>query len=169
MYRPGLVRAILALSVAVVWCANSTAIAAEPTTITYWTFLDPRKDGPRERALAQVLQSFEQKNPDLKVRVEVLSFQDLTTKLITSVAAGLALKSDQVWGFAEGVGRPYSQVHRLLFPLIWAAGGDVVGKDGKAKFNGPEGVRAVQFFVDLAKVHKIMPPDVAGLPYEERV
>jgi multiple sugar transport system substrate-binding protein len=257
MDRSKVGRAVILLTAVVLWLAGTSAMAAEPTTITYWTFLDPRKDGPRERALAQVIQSFEEKNPDLRVRVEVLSMADLTTKLITSVAAGLgpdvtlvdppsvklargkvlepldrylqtldptmrndfyhpetrvyegktysvqlsgnasalfyrkdlfekaglkpprtvdelvkagmAVKTDQVWGFAEGVGRPYSQVHRVLFPLIWAAGGDVVTKDGKAAFNGPEGVRTVQFFVDMAKVQKIMPPDVAGLSYEERV
>ena len=240
------------------------AVAAEPTTITYWTFLDPRKDGPRERAVAQIIQSFEQKNPDIKVRVEVLSIQDLTTKLITSVAAGLgpdvtlvdppsvrlargkvlepldrfldtlepAARKDfyhpetrvyegktysvqlsanaaalfyrkdlldkaglkpprtvddlvkaakmltvdtngdgqiDVWGFAEGVARPLPQLHRFLYPLIWSAGGDVVGKDGKATFNSLAGVRAVQLFVDMVKVHKVIPPDVAGLSWEERV
>ena len=62
--------------------------AGEPTTITFWTFLDPRKTGPRERALAQIIQSFEQKQPDIKVRVELFPWKDIAPKLIVSAAAG---------------------------------------------------------------------------------
>ena len=73
------------------------------------------------------------------------------------------------WGFAGGTARSQPFAHRTLFPLIWAQGGNVVGPDGKAVFNSPAGVKAVQWFVDLVKVHKVMPPDIVNLTYDERL
>lgn len=239
------------------------AAAAEPTTITFWTFLDPRKTTPREKAWGDIIQAFEQKYPDIKIRTELFPWKEISPKLIVAAAGGrgpdvtmvemdlreklarakalepldrylaawepaarkdfhhpdtrvidakttslnlwsngsaLFYRQDlfekagltppktidefiqaakaltvgvegrvSQWGFAEGIARSQPYAHRFLFPLIWAAGGTIVGPGGKAAFNGPTGVKAVQFFVDLIKVNKVMPPDIVNLTYDERL
>jgi multiple sugar transport system substrate-binding protein len=243
------------------------ANAADTTIIKFWTFLDPKKSGPREKAWAGIIESFEKQHPDIKVQTEVFPWKDIAQKLIVSAAAGRgpdvtlvevnlreklvrgktlepldsylkgqdfgqeflsdfyhpdsrvydgktyalnlwtngsaifyrtdlfekaglsppktldefsavakALTKDidgdgkiDQWGFAEGIARSQPFAHRFLFPLIWAQGGTIVGPKGEATFNGPAGVKAVQFFVDLVKTYKAMPPDVVNLTYDEKL
>ncbi|OGC02846.1 MAG: hypothetical protein A3G35_10325 [candidate division NC10 bacterium RIFCSPLOWO2_12_FULL_66_18] len=239
------------------------ALAGEPTTVTFWTFLDPRKATPREKAWGEIIQAFERKHPDIKIRAELFPWKEISPKLIVAAGGGRGpdvtmvemdlreklargkilepldrylatwdpvsrkdfyhpdtrvidgktyslnlwsngsalfyrqdlfekaglkpprtidefIKAAKVltvgpegrvsqWGFAEGIARSQPYAHRFLFPLIWAAGGTVVGRDGKATFNGPAGVKAVQFFVDLVKVDKVMPSDIVNLTYDERL
>jgi multiple sugar transport system substrate-binding protein len=244
--------------------AFATAQAGE-TTLTFWTFLDPKKNTPREQAWTQIIQSFEKQHPGIKVRPEIFPWKEISPKLIVAATAGrgpdvtlvevdlreklargkvleplnsylaasdavslsdfyhpdtrtfdgntyslnlwtngsaLFYRSDlfekaglkppktveefvrvakaltmdtngdgkiDQWGFAEGIARSQPFAHRFLFPLIWAGGGSIAGEDGKATFNDPSGVRAVQFFADLIKTHKVMPPDVVNLTYDERL
>ena len=50
--------------------APAIAVAQAPQTITMWTFLDPARPGGRERALKQMIDSFEAANSTLRIRVE---------------------------------------------------------------------------------------------------
>jgi multiple sugar transport system substrate-binding protein len=48
-----------------------------------------------------------------------------------------------------------------IYPLIYQAGGEVIDeKSNKAVFNSPAGVKAVQWYVDLINVHKVVVPGV---------
>lgn len=239
--------------------------AAENVTLTFWTFLDPKKNGPREKAWAEIIESFEKNNPGITIRTEVFPWKEISPKLIVAsssgrgpdvtmvetdlaeklargkilepldryiatsdpklrddlyhpetrifdgktyslnvwtngsalfyrkdlfekanlkpprtldelVAAAKTLTVDvngdgriDQWGFAEGTARSQPFAHRTVFPLIWAQGGSIVAPDGKAVFNSPAGVKAVQWFVDLVKVQKVMPPDIVNLTYDERL
>ncbi len=239
--------------------------AVENVTLTFWTFLDPKKNTPREKAWAEIIQAFEKKNPGITVRPEVFPWKEISPKLIVASSAGrgpdvtlvetdlseklargkilepldryiaagdprirddlyhpetrivdgqtfslnmwtngtalfyrkdlfekaglkpprtvdefvAAAKTLTVdsrgdgridqWGFAEGTARSQPFGQRTLFPLIWAQGGVIVTPDGKAAFNNPAGVKAVQWFVDLVKVQKVMPPDIVNLTYDEHL
>lgn len=51
-----------------------------------------------------------------------------------------------------------------FYPWFWQAGGEMLKEeDGKLApaFNSPEGVAALQFWVDLVKTHKVMPEGTA--------
>jgi multiple sugar transport system substrate-binding protein len=256
---------VMLATMAVSTIAVAPAYAADNVTLTFWTFLDPKKNGPREKAWAEIIQSFEKKNPGITVRPEVFPWKEISPKLIVAstsrrgpdvtlvetdlseklargkilepldqyiaatdprlrddfyhpetrivdgktysinvwtngsavfyrkdlfekaglkpprtlddfVADAKALTVDtngdgriDQWGFAEGTARSQPFAHRTLFPLIWAQGGTIVSPDGKAVFNSPAGVKAVQWFVDLVKVQKVMPPDIVNLTYDERL
>ena len=67
--------------------ASATAQAGE-TTLTFWTFLDPKKTTPWERAWTQIIQLFEKQHPGIKIRPEVFPWKEISPKLI--VAATLA-------------------------------------------------------------------------------
>lgn len=56
----------------------------------------------------------------------------------------------------------------LLMTLIWQNGGDLVTRDGKAAaIAEPAAVEALQYFYDLAAVHRVAPPPpVFGRSYE---
>lgn len=42
-------------------------------------------------------------------------------------------------------------------PWLWQNGGEIVGDDGKASFNSPEGKEATEFFLNLLTVDKVVP------------
>lgn len=47
-----------------------------------------------------------------------------------------------------------------FFDFLFQKGGQIFDENGKAAFNSPEGVAALQFMVDLKNLYKVMPPDV---------
>ncbi|MCB8881446.1 sugar ABC transporter substrate-binding protein [Acidisoma cellulosilytica] len=73
---------------------------AAPVTLNFWAAWDPTKsdgiDGMKQIAL------FEQSHPDIKVNVQVIAFDALHDKLITSVVGGDA--PDISWGLVEWLG-----------------------------------------------------------------
>ncbi|MFE0150749.1 ABC transporter substrate-binding protein [Nonomuraea sp. NPDC059007] len=49
-------------------------------------------------------------------------------------------------------GAPETSLNLSFYPILWANGGTVFSADGKkAAFNGPEGVKSLQFLLDLQK------------------
>ncbi len=54
-----------------------------------------------------------------------------------------------------------------LRPLIYQAGGKDFAPDGTPLMDSPEGAAALQFAVDLANKHKVMPKGVANFAYGE--
>lgn len=61
-----------------------------PVTITYWDFVDPKAEGPRSKALADNLKAFEDANPGIKVKVEVLPWNQIDPQLMQAAGAGKA-------------------------------------------------------------------------------
>ncbi len=56
-----------------------------------------------------------------------------------------------------------------IYPLIYQAGGEVIDeKTNRAVFNGPAGIKAVQWYVDLVNVHKVSVPGVLSSGEKEK-
>ncbi len=62
--------------------------SAEPITLRYWDFIDPKLDNPRSRALALHIARFEAANPNIKVSVEVIPWPQIAPQMIQAAAAG---------------------------------------------------------------------------------
>ncbi|MBS1331712.1 MAG: sugar ABC transporter substrate-binding protein [Christensenellaceae bacterium] len=80
-----LVSLIIALAVAL--SLTGAAFAEEPVTITYATF---SASGAQEETLKKMVEVFEEKNPDIKVDVQLTGYDDYFTKLATTVGGGNA-------------------------------------------------------------------------------
>jgi multiple sugar transport system substrate-binding protein len=73
---------------------------AAPVTLNFWVSWDPTKaDGIESTKL---IEAFEQAHPDIKVNIQVIAFDALHDKLITSVVGGDA--PDLSWGLVEWLG-----------------------------------------------------------------
>ncbi|WP_210495109.1 ABC transporter substrate-binding protein [Microvirga antarctica] len=81
-------------SVVMAMCLGATGAVAE-TTVRMWSFLDPSKDTPRERALAQIITGFERKHSDIKIKVEPQIWHQLADKF--TLAAGSGGAPDVAW------------------------------------------------------------------------
>lgn len=79
---------LLSLVLALVLTFGLAASAlAEPTTITYAHFSG---SGAQEETLKKMIAVFEEKNPDIKVDLQITGFEDYFTKLATTVGGGNA-------------------------------------------------------------------------------
>ncbi len=88
-----------ALAIPAVW---RRADAQAPTTVTMWTFLDPSRPGGRESALKQMIESFEARNPTVKIRVEPQVWTTLAEKFVLGHNTRNA--PDICWVNAENLG-----------------------------------------------------------------
>jgi multiple sugar transport system substrate-binding protein len=75
-------------------------VRAAPITLDFWVAWDPTKSDGIEGA--KQIEMFEHAHPDIKVNVQVIAFDALHDKLITSVAGGDA--PDISWGLVEWLG-----------------------------------------------------------------
>ena len=66
------------------------ATTSKPVTLRVATFLNPKGTTPREKAFTSIVGSFQKKNPDITINVEVLPYDQLDTKLIVENAAKTA-------------------------------------------------------------------------------
>lgn len=74
---------------------------------------------------------------------------------IRAVAPKLAENGVAVLDYA---GSPEMTLNLSFFPLLWQAGGSVFTEDGSdVAFDGPEGVEALQFLLDLKEMGGIVP------------
>jgi multiple sugar transport system substrate-binding protein len=233
--------------------AQSAAVGG---TITVWEFIDPKTAGPRPEALRKNIALFQQKYPDIKLNVEVVSANLIYPQLIQSAAAkkgpdvakvaSLFLEEQiragtldplddftkdmdkgdwllpwetTVWdghkyaipyeyrnvvlmyrkqafaqkgltppktwqevaevagkigpdgpmgiGMGLGAGELGNWVGEWFPSAVWSAGGEVFDTHGKAVFNSPAGVRAVQIIPDLIFKYKGMSKAVLGWAYNE--
>lgn len=62
----------------------------EPTTLTYWDFIDPSQDNARANALKENVEAFEVANPDITIDLQVVSLGDMLNRLPQAAAAGQA-------------------------------------------------------------------------------
>lgn len=70
-----------------------TSVHAAPavrrkTTIRFWTFLDPKATGPRERAQTQMIANFQAKYPEIEVVIEMAPWQTIDRQIIQAAQAG---------------------------------------------------------------------------------
>lgn len=71
----------------------------------------------------------------------------------------------EMYGFViTGVGDPFL---RQYSDFLWMWGGDFIDDNMNPIFNSPEGIEALQFYVDIIHKYKIVPPDSAGYRWEE--
>lgn len=75
----------LFLVLAMVLSLTLSALAEEPVTITYAHF---SAAGFQEETVKQMIAVFEEKNPDIKVDLQITGFDDYFTKLATTVGGG---------------------------------------------------------------------------------
>lgn len=68
----------------------TSTIAFAQTTVTMWSFLDPAKSSPRERALKQIIDGFEAKHPSIKIKVEPQIWHQIAPKFVMAAATGAA-------------------------------------------------------------------------------
>lgn len=80
--------------------AASLPARAAPVTLNFWAAWDPTKSDGIE-GMHQV-KLFEAAHPDIKINVQVIAFDALHDKLITSVVGGAA--PDISWGLVEWLG-----------------------------------------------------------------
>jgi multiple sugar transport system substrate-binding protein len=57
-------------------------------TLRYWTILDPKGIGPRERAQTQIIQAFHKKYPNIEVVPEIMPIGMMDRQLIQATQAG---------------------------------------------------------------------------------
>jgi multiple sugar transport system substrate-binding protein len=82
--------------------APAIAVAQAPQTITMWTFLDPARPGGRERALKQLIDSFEAANSTLRIRVEPQVWTTMAERFVLGHNARNA--PDICWVNSENLG-----------------------------------------------------------------
>lgn len=81
-------------------CLTSLAAQAAPVTLNFWAAWDPTKSDGIEGAKQIAL--FEKSHPDIRVKTQIIAFDALHDKLITSVVGGDA--PDISWGLVEWLG-----------------------------------------------------------------
>jgi len=70
------------------------------------------------------------------------------------------LTKEDMWGFGTMTDNSLGTPERWFYFLL-AQGGEPLNSDGKATYDSEEGIKALQFYVDLANKYKVMPRDVA--------
>ncbi|KRE07995.1 hypothetical protein ASE63_21930 [Bosea sp. Root381] len=84
------------------------------------------------------------------------------------VEFGKKVSGDGRWGYGFFGGKQ-QLVHAVyLQPHIHGRGGRILGDDGKATFTDDAAVRAYKFLSDCVHVHKITPPDVVNMSWEDQ-
>ena len=78
---------LLALVMAVALLLSLVSIASAETTLTYATF---SASGAQEETLKAMIKVFEDKNPDIKIDLQLSGYDDYFTKLATQVGGGNA-------------------------------------------------------------------------------
>ncbi|WP_375459711.1 ABC transporter substrate-binding protein [uncultured Enterovirga sp.] len=77
-----------------------------------------------------------------------------------------AMTKDRVHGFGIGLSPAKSLVPNFVQPYIWGAGGKIF-EGACGAWDGPAGVKSVQFLLDMMNVHKAMPSDVLRLTNDD--
>lgn len=63
-------------------------LAHAEKTLELWTFIDPAGDNPRSKALAQIIQTFEQQNPDVKIKPTIFAWNQINLAFMKAGQAG---------------------------------------------------------------------------------
>ena len=68
-----------------------------PITLTHWSFIDPAGDNVRSRAHAYVHETFMEANPNIKVEVNVIGWQQLDPMLVKAATTGKVPDTSMVY------------------------------------------------------------------------
>ena len=72
------------------------------------------------------------------------------------------------WGYMVGASKTQlNQVETIFQPHIHGRGGQIIDDSGKGAFNDEPAVKTYQFLADCVHKHKIMPPQVVSMTYDE--
>jgi multiple sugar transport system substrate-binding protein len=84
---------------------------------------------------------------------------------LLDIALKLTDQKSGMYGFIQvGQGNP---IMRHFSDFLWQAGGDFLDENYRPIFHGPEGVKALQFIVDLVHKHQVSPPGLVGFGWTE--
>ncbi len=95
-------RGLAALAALAAAALFAPAPADAQTTLRMWTFLNPAGNAPREQALAQIIKTWEAKNPGVKIVVEPQIWDQMTPKFLAAHRAGNA--PDLIWVVTDLLG-----------------------------------------------------------------
>src|SRR5690625_5374989 len=87
-----LTSATLALGLVAACSGGGDSASSE---ITMWTFLDPAGDSGREQVLGDLIDSYEEANPEVTVNVEVQQWDTMTQQFLAADVSGTA--PDVMW------------------------------------------------------------------------
>jgi len=76
------------LILAVILSLLVPVLAHAEKTLELWTFIDPAGDSPRSKALAQIIQTFEQQNPDVKIKSTIFAWNQINLAFLKAGQAG---------------------------------------------------------------------------------
>lgn len=62
--------------------------ALADTTLELWTFIDPAGDSPRSKAVANVIRTFEEKNPGVKIRPTIFAWNQINLAFLKAAQSG---------------------------------------------------------------------------------
>ena len=65
-------------------------LAHAEKALELWTFIDPAGDSPRSKALAQIIQTFEEKTPDVKIKPTVFAWNQINLAFCGNLRDDLA-------------------------------------------------------------------------------
>lgn len=147
---------ILFLAIALLATLFSGAVAQDQIHLTMWTFLDIQNPtNGRALALSQLIEQFEQENPDITVTVEAQDHSTLPAKFYAAYQAGNAPDVVQVNVGNLGTGiemGAFSTLESLFYDNwseeekadvasdVWEAGADENGHYQVCLFNGVYGI-----------------------------
>ncbi len=95
-------RTLLAAAALAAALGGAVPEATAQTTIRMWTFLNPAGNAPREKALAEIIRTWEAKNPGVKIAVEPQIWDQMTPKFLAAHRAGNA--PDIIWVVTDLLG-----------------------------------------------------------------
>jgi multiple sugar transport system substrate-binding protein len=68
--------------------AAAAPAVVKPSSVRYWTFLDPKDPGPRSVAQTQIIDAFHKKYPNIEVTIELAPWQTADGQVIQAAQAG---------------------------------------------------------------------------------
>ena len=77
-------RIILAAVLSALLCG----LAHAEKSLELWTFIDPAGDNPRSKALAQIINTFEQQNPGVKIKPTIFAWNQINLAFMKAGLAG---------------------------------------------------------------------------------
>lgn len=97
---------LLSTAALAIFVAGVALPASAQTTLTMWSFLDPSKNTPRERVLRQIIEDYERRNPNIKVRVEPQVWHQIANKF--TISASTRTAPDIAWVNYPSLVLPFS-------------------------------------------------------------
>jgi multiple sugar transport system substrate-binding protein len=106
-------------------------------------------------------------NKDLFQKVGIKKFPETWVEYVETAKKFTDPSQGVYGGSFDGAGM---MTYNNFFQYVAQAGGSILNKDWtKCTVNSPEGVKALQFWVDLIHTYKVVNPNMANLDFNENV